>query len=79
LYNKKLCINLYVSLIDGQNKNNSTKISNDASPQHRSVLVLNFEGHTHPQSTKKLNPLAWGAVAPPFNALAWSARPHVGR
>jgi hypothetical protein len=37
-----------------------------------------FEGHTHPQQPQKLYPLAWGVVAHPFNALAWSARPHVG-
>jgi hypothetical protein len=37
-----------------------------------------FEGHTHPQQPKKLYPLAWGVVAHPFDALAWSARPHVG-
>jgi hypothetical protein len=37
-----------------------------------------FEGHRHPQNLQKLYPLAWGVIAHPFNALAWSARPHVG-
>ncbi len=37
-----------------------------------------FEGHTHPQPPQKLHPQAWGVVTHPFEALAWSARPHVG-
>ncbi len=37
-----------------------------------------FEGHTHPQpQPQKLYPLSWGVVAHPFDALVWSARPHV--
>ncbi len=60
----RVCMALKVLLCSG----------NDASPQHRSI----FEAHTHPQQPQKLYPLAWGVVAHPFNALAWSTRPHVG-
>jgi hypothetical protein len=38
-----------------------------------------FKGHTYPQQPKKVYPLAWGVVAHPIDALARSARPHVGR
>jgi hypothetical protein len=38
-----------------------------------------FKGHKHPQNLQKLYPLAWGSIAHPFKALAWSTRPHVGR
>jgi hypothetical protein len=38
-----------------------------------------FEGHTHPQNLQKLYPNARGVIAHPFEALAWSARPHMGR
>ncbi len=37
-----------------------------------------FEGHTHPQQPQKLHLLARGVIAHPFDALARSARPHVG-
>jgi hypothetical protein len=37
-----------------------------------------FEGHTYPQPSPKLYPLAWGVVIHLFDTLAWSARPHVG-
>ncbi len=37
-----------------------------------------FEGHTHPQQPQKLYSLARGDVDHPFDALDWSARPHVG-
>ncbi len=43
---------------------------------HHNIRV--FEGHTHPQHPPKLYPFAWGVVAHPFDALAWSTRPHVG-
>jgi hypothetical protein len=36
-----------------------------------------FEGHTHPQTLPKIHPQAWGVVIHPFEALAWSARPHM--
>ncbi len=38
-----------------------------------------FEDHKHAQQPQKLYPLAWGVIAHPFNALAWSKRSHVGR
>ncbi len=38
-----------------------------------------FEGHKHPQQPPKISPLARGDIAHPFDALARSARPHVGR
>jgi hypothetical protein len=38
-----------------------------------------FEGHKHPQTPHKIHPQARGVVTHPFTALAWSARPHVGR
>jgi hypothetical protein len=38
-----------------------------------------FESHTHPQPPPKLHPLAGGVVTYSFEALARSARPHVGR
>jgi hypothetical protein len=37
-----------------------------------------FKGHTHPQPPPKLCLLARGVATHPFNALAQSARPHVG-
>jgi hypothetical protein len=38
-----------------------------------------IEGHKHPQPPHKIHLQAWGVVTHPFKALAWSARPHVGR
>ncbi len=38
-----------------------------------------FEGHTHPQQPPTVYPQAWGVIAHPFDALARSGRPHVGR
>jgi hypothetical protein len=38
-----------------------------------------FEGHTNPQSPPKIDLQALRVVTHPFNELAWSARPHVGR
>jgi hypothetical protein len=37
-----------------------------------------FNGHTHPHPPPKLHLLAQEVVNYPFEALAWSARPHVG-
>ncbi len=37
-----------------------------------------FWGPYTPSTTQKLYLLAQGVVAHPYNALAWSARPHVG-
>jgi hypothetical protein len=42
-------------------------------PQHWSVLRA-----IHPQQPQKVYPLARGVVDHPFDALDWSARPHVG-
>ncbi len=37
-----------------------------------------FEGHKHPQPPQRIRPQARGVVTHPFEALARSARPHVG-
>jgi hypothetical protein len=38
-----------------------------------------FQGHTHPQNPQNLYLLPLGVVTCPFDALALSARPHMGR
>jgi hypothetical protein len=48
---------------------------NDALPQHQSILR---DIHIHPQQPPTLYPLARGIVDHSFDALDWSARPHVG-
>jgi hypothetical protein len=45
----------------------------DALPQHWSVLRAK-----HTLNSPKIYPLAWRVVEHPFDALDWSARPHVG-
>ncbi len=35
-------------------------------------------GHTHPQHPQKLYPLAWGAVAHSYGALAWMRKVSCG-
>jgi hypothetical protein len=39
-----------------------------------------FEFNRHPQPPPPpIHPQAWRVVAHPFDVLAWSARPHLGR
>jgi hypothetical protein len=68
-----------LEIADGLHCNAILEVSIDPQKGIITITLESFEGHAYPQNPPKLYPLAGGVVAHPFDALARSARPHVGR